>query len=56
MRHECGLCLRDNMSCQIRKSFWQIVFGEVDDCSIYDDYHKGLMKHNLKVIQMKKKG
>jgi hypothetical protein len=44
MEHECGLCLRDNSSCMIGKSFWELLFGKVKDCSIYEDYNKGLKK------------
>jgi hypothetical protein len=44
MKHECGLCLRDNSVCAIGKSFWELLRGKVVDCSIYEDYHKGLIK------------
>jgi hypothetical protein len=44
MKHECGLCLRDNNSCMIGKSFLELLFGKVKDCSIYEDYRKGLLK------------
>jgi len=40
MKHECGLCLRDNSVCAIGKSFWELLRGKVVDCSIYEDYHK----------------
>jgi hypothetical protein len=47
MKHECGLCLRDNSVCAIGKSFWELLRGKVEDCSIYEDYHKGLEKEKL---------
>jgi hypothetical protein len=56
MEHECGLCLRDNSSCMIGKSFWELLFGKVKDCSIYEDYHKGLVKEKIKKINKKDKG
>lgn len=44
MKHECGLCLRDNKVCQLGKSFKELLLGKVKDCMLYDDYNKGLQK------------
>jgi hypothetical protein len=48
MKHECGLCLRDNKICKIRNSFFDILFGRVTDCYLFNDYHKGLLKEKVK--------
>jgi hypothetical protein len=44
MKHECGLCLRDNKTCKIGKSFFDLLLGKTKDCMIYSDYHRGLEK------------
>ncbi len=44
LKHECGLCLGDNIICKSNKSFWELLKGKVEDCIIYEDYHKGLIK------------
>jgi hypothetical protein len=46
MKHECGLCLRDNKICKTGYSFFQLLIGvnKIKECMIYDDYHKGLEK------------
>jgi hypothetical protein len=38
MKHECGLCLRDNVRCKTGKSFIQLLLGKVSDCIIFSDY------------------
>ena len=43
-KYECRLCLRDNRVCKINKSFLEILRGQVEDCSIYEEYHEGLEK------------
>ena len=55
MKHECGLCLRDNLKqgCQIKKSYWQIMLGKVNDCMIYHDYRTGLEQKKDKEINDK---
>lgn len=56
MKHECGLCLRDNKVCKVGKSFWELLRGKVKDCSIYEDYNKGLVKEKIRKINKKDKG
>jgi len=53
MKHECGLCLRDNKHCIILKSFGELLFGKVKDCSIYDKYHKEILEEKLKKVKKK---
>jgi hypothetical protein len=54
MKHECGLCLRDNKVCKDGKSFWQIALGKVKDCMIYEDYTQKLMKEQIRMLNKEK--
>jgi hypothetical protein len=51
MKHECGLCLRDNSICKCGKSFFELLFGQIDDCMFYVDYHDGLQKKDIKILK-----
>ena len=43
LKHECGLCLRDNKLCGNGNSFFELLLGKnVKECMRYADYHKGL--------------
>jgi hypothetical protein len=55
MKHECGLCLRDNTTCDNGNSFLDLLLGKkTDDCIRYSEYHLGLMnKKQLEELKQK---